>query len=53
MIEVFLLFCFVAILSAVVGALRGIAMLAGMLARPFLDRFRNRPAPVSTASDVR
>jgi predicted membrane metal-binding protein len=31
MIEVFLLFCFVAILSAVVSAVRGIAMLLGVL----------------------
>jgi hypothetical protein len=31
MIEVALLFCFIAVLSAVVSAVRGIAMLAGMM----------------------
>jgi hypothetical protein len=31
MIEIVLLFCFVAVLSAVVGALRGIAMIVGMV----------------------
>jgi hypothetical protein len=31
MIEVFLLFCFVAILSAVVSAARGIAMVMGVV----------------------
>ncbi len=35
MIEVFLLFCFVAILSAVVSAVRGIAMLMGMVWKQF------------------
>jgi len=35
MIEVALLFCFIAVLSAIVGALRGIAMLAGMLWKQF------------------
>jgi hypothetical protein len=33
MIEVALLFCFIAVLSAVVGAIRGIAMIAGMVWR--------------------
>jgi hypothetical protein len=31
MIEIALLFCFVAVLSAVVGAIRGIAMIAAMV----------------------
>jgi hypothetical protein len=35
MIEVFLLFCFVAVLSTLVGAIRGIAMLVGMIWKRF------------------
>jgi hypothetical protein len=40
MIEVVLLFCFVAILSAVVSGVRGIAMVLGIVTRPLRQRFR-------------
>jgi hypothetical protein len=40
MIEIFLLFCFIAILSAVVSGLRGIAVLFGILTRPVRERLR-------------
>jgi hypothetical protein len=43
MIEVALLFCFIAILSAVVSALRGVAMIAGMLWK----QLRRPPNPMS------
>jgi hypothetical protein len=39
MIEIALLFCFVAILSALVSVLRGVAMLAGM----FWKQLRRKP----------
>jgi hypothetical protein len=40
MIEVFLLFCFVAILSATVSVVRGIATVLGIVTRPIRERLR-------------
>jgi hypothetical protein len=48
MIEIALLFCFVAVLSALVGVIRGLAMIAGMVWR----QIRTRPAQ-RNESDVR
>jgi hypothetical protein len=53
MIEVVLLFCFVAILSAVVSAVRGIAMLLGIVTRPLRERILDNQSGENAQYDPR